>query len=440
MKKYISLFTLALLALAFSFSACSDDDNPGGNPEELSPDYKYSEQAVALLTVLDALAEVDSLPDNWNTSAFSVEATYGLVLDDANPYVRSEAVSGAEEAIAVFNDLTGDDADASTRTKTWTCEGVGSLTYTLKNLSDCTATIDVNVPKLRGLTQIRLVPAEAIGENGTFKGTPYYTVGDVVFDPDDGSWWICARGAYSKAKKEDTHWFSFSGTVLLDHYIEVLVPGDGPANLPTKLGSNTEKMRYLVQFLKFVANPEAYKDENGQLDATCYPKGVGNLGKDYLSWDQLNEIAQVWRQEQHTIYWVSGHSKHDFDTFFAPDSKVYLYHKGYSKSFFSSSYKIFCQSYSGKNCKEHTKDYIWTPEDGRFKISDYEIDGATSGPGHPKALVVRYKTGKELNGGKSVKATDPIEGVEEEYRYNAKNDPRPSEPDDDDYTSAFPSK
>ena len=448
MKKYISLFTLALLALAFSFSSCSDDDNPGGNPEELSPDYKYSDQAVALLTILDALAEVDSLPDNWNTSAFSVEATYGLVLDDANPYVRSEAVSGAEEAIAVFNDLTGDDADASTRTKTWTCEGVGSLTYTLKNLSDCTATIDVNVPKLRGLTQIRLVPAEAIGENGTFKGTPYYTVGDVVFDhTDHGSWWICARGAYSKAKKEDTHWFSFSGTVV-DHYIEVPVPGDIlPANLPTKLGSNTEKMRYLVQFLKFVANPEAYKDENGQLDATCYPKGVGNLGKDYLSWDQMNEIAQAWKTweekglEKSCIYpFRDKRGTQEITKYFAPEEEVYIYYKGYSKSFFSSTYTIFCKSYSGKNCKEHTKDYIWTPEDGRFKIWDYEINGATSGPGHPKALVVRYKTGKELNGGKSVKATDPIEGVEEEYRYNAKNDPRPSEPDDDIYTSAFPSK
>ena len=445
MKKYISFFTLALLALTFSFSSCSDDDdNPGGNSEELSPDYKYSDQAVALLTILDALAEVDSLPDNWNTSAFSVEATYGLVLDDANPYVRSEAVSGAEEAIAVFNDLTGDDADASTRTKTWTCEGVGSLTYTLKNLSDCTATIDVNVPKLRGLTQIRLVPAEAIGDNGTFKGTPYYTVGDVVYDhADNGSWWICARGAYSKAKKEDTHWFSFGGNVL-DHYIDVPVPGDSPANLPTKLGSNTEKMRYLVQFLKFVANPEAYKDENGQLDATCYPKGVGNLGKDYLSWDQMNEIAQAWKTWEEKglakscIYpFRDERGIQEITKYFAPEEEVYIYYKGYSKPFFSSTYTIFCKSYSGKECQEHTKDYIWTPEDGRFNIWDYAVYGATSGPGHPKALVVRYKTGKELNGGESVKATEPIEGVTEKYRYNAKNDPRPSEPD---YTSAFPSK
>ena len=96
MKKYISFFTLALLALTFSFSSCSDDDdNSGGNPEELSPDYKYSEQAVALLTVLDALAEVDSLPDNWNTSAFSVEATYGRALDAAKKqYIGQLCVAG----------------------------------------------------------------------------------------------------------------------------------------------------------------------------------------------------------------------------------------------------------------------------------------------------------------------------------------------------------
>ena len=419
MKKYISLFSLALLALAFSFSACSDDDNPGGNPEELSPDYKYSDQAVALLTILDALAEVDSLPDNWNTSAFSVEATYGLVLDDANPYVRSEAVSGAEEAIAVFNDLTGDDADASTRTKTWTCEGVGSLTYTLKNLSDCTATIDVNVPKLRGLTQIRLVPAEAIGENGTFKGTPYYTVGDVVCDKG-GSYWICARGAYSPAKKEDTHWFCF----LLGNENITSVQSSYFADenhLPKNLGSNTEKMRYLVQFLKFVANPDAYKDANGELDATCYPKGVGNLGREYLSWIQLNEIASIWHKKDDLRKWITGASS-DFTEYFAPENVVNLIYKGHSKSLFSSSFTIYCKSYSGKECKEKTKDFTWSISDEIFEIWDYELFGESKSnhDGPAQALVVRYKTGKELNGGKSLKATEAIKGVDEIYRYNDK--------------------
>ena len=422
MKKYISFFTLALLALTFSFSSCSDDDdnNPGGNSEELSPDYKYSEQAVALLTVLDALAEVDSLPDNWNTSAFSVEATYGRALDAANPYVRSEAVSGAEEAIAIFNDLTGEEADASTQTKTWTCEGVGSLTYTLKNLSDCTATIDVNVPKLRGLTQIRLVPAEAIGENGTFKGTPYYTVGDVVMD-DDEEYWICARGAYSPAKKEDTHWFSFS--LMYYNTIKVKREEGEPGVLPTKLGSNTEKMRYLIQFLKFSSDPDAYKDENGELDATCYPQGVGNLGREYLSWDQMNEIAKVWREKKlmHRCFSVDfDHPDYKFEFYFNPQSQNYIYYKGYSKSLFSSSYRIYCKCYTGKACTEESADYLWTASDiNNFDIWDYINRGAATEAGHEKAFVFRYKTGKELNGGKSLKATEAIKGVDEIYRYNA---------------------
>ena len=416
MKKYISFFTLALLALTFSFSSCSDDDdNSGGNSEELSPDDKYSEQAVALLTVLDALAEVDSLPDNWNTSAFSVEATYGRALDAANPYVRSEAVSGAEEAIAIFNDLTGEEADASTQTKTWTCEGVGSLTYTLKNLSDCTATIDVNVPKLRGLTQIRLVPAEAIGENGSFKGTPYYTVGDVVYEKLEGKhgyYWICARGAYSSARKEDTHWFCFD--VDHENLFSPTIEHEPLNILPAKLGSNTEKMRYLVQFLKFVANPDAYKDENGQLDATCYPKGVGNLGKKYLSWEQMNEIASKWNKNK----WVKG-AEGMFDKYFASEAEINLYYKGYSKSFFGSSYTIYCKNYTGKKCKEHSNDYSWKPEQGIFNIYTYLDTGYSYDAGHEKALVVRYRSGKELNGGNEVKATEPIKGVKEIYRYNA---------------------
>ena len=401
----LKLWALLLLCgISLCTISCSDDDsnNSGGNLEELSPDYKYSEQAVALLTVLDALAEVDSLPDNWNTSAFSVEATYGRALDAANPYVRSEAVSGAEEAIAVFNDLTGDDADASTRTKTWTCEGVGSLTYTLKNLSDCTATIDVNVPKLRGLTQIRLVPAAALGENGSFKGTPYYTVGDIVRD-DDFCLWICARGAYSKAGKEDTHWFSFS---LKDNNLYT-VKGDNDAfsYLPTKLGSNTEKMRYLIQFLKFVADPNAYKDKDGQLDATCYPEGVGNLGREYLSWDQMNKIAQTWKEKKIAKACLDLTYDDSFDRLFAPDAKVDVFYKGYYKIPFGS-YNMYRKCYYGKECKEKSDNYSWSASDPiPFNIRRY--------------WAVRYKTGKELNGGKRLKATEAIEGVWEEYRYNA---------------------
>ena len=425
MKKYISFFTLALLALTFSFSSCSDDDdNSGGNPEELSPDYKYSEQAVALLTVLDALAEVDSLPDNWNTSAFSVEATYGRALDAANPYVRSEAVSGAEEAIAIFNDLTGEEADASTQTKTWTCEGVGSLTYTLKNLSDCTATIDVNVPKLRGLTQIRLVPAEAIGENGSFKGTPYYTVGDVVIDGDDECW-ICARGAYSPAKKEDTHWFSFS--LLSGENLYTVDYGEKTSYLPTKLGCEKEKMRYLVQFLKFVADPYDYASEehdddgNEILDTTVYPKGVGNLGLDYLSWEDLFDIADDWERNHYDEKCVvdqNANPKFSFEDFFDPDADVYIYYKGYSKLPFFS-YKIYCMKYSGRACKEKSDNTSWSESSPQpFNIQDYLL-GNGNPMGHERGLVVRYKTGKELNDKNSVKATEAISTVTEIYRYRA---------------------
>ena len=74
MRKYFSLLGLSLLTVLFSFTACSDDDDnkaPDSKPEEVKPDDKHSEQATALLTILDALAEVDSLPDNWNSPDFT---------------------------------------------------------------------------------------------------------------------------------------------------------------------------------------------------------------------------------------------------------------------------------------------------------------------------------------------------------------------------------
>ena len=429
MRKYFSLLGLSLLTVLFSFTACSDDDDnkaPDSKPEEVKPDDKHSEQATALLTILDALAEVDSLPDNWNSPDFTAAATYGKALDAANPHVRSAAVSGLEEAIAVFNNLTDEDNDTWTQTKTWTCEGVGSLTYTLKNQSDCTATIDVNVPKLRGLSQIRLVPAEALGENGSFKGQPYYTVGDVVKDADD-HYWICARGAYSKAGKEDTHWFSFM--LKKENVIELDSPMRLPANLPTKLGCETEKMRYLFQFLKFVADPTAYRDEDGQLDATCYPKGVGNLGSEYLSWEQMNQIAKNWTKKDNrgetliSKCFISVWSEpydHDFMYDFKPTEELHVYYKDHSKSLFSDTYKMYCKSYIGKECTEHNDNVSWSASSTRtFDIKDYVRERRTDHSGHERGYVVRYKSGKELNGKKSVKATEAISTVEEIYRYNA---------------------
>ena len=423
--KFIKFLPIFLLAPAALFCACSDDDDTAaGKQDQIAADDKLSEQAVSLLTILHALAEVDSLPDGWNHASYSVNATYGRALDAANPYVRSAAVSGAEEAVAVFNNLTDADADATTQTKTWSYDGIGSLTYTLKNQTDCVATIDVDVPKLHGLTQIRLVPAAAMGENGSFKGKPYYTVGDIVKD-EFGKYWICARGAYSPAGKEDTHWFSFS--LLSGENLYTVDYGEKTSYLPTKLGCEKEKMRYLVQFLKFVADPYDYASEehdddgNEILDTTVYPKGVGNLGLDYLSWEDLFDIADDWERNHYDEKCVvdqNANPKFSFEDFFDPDADVYIYYKGYSKLPFFS-YKIYCMKYSGRACKEKSDNTSWSESSPQpFNIQDYLL-GNGNPMGHERGLVVRYKTGKELNDKNSVKATEAISTVTEIYRYRA---------------------
>ena len=54
-----------------------------------------------------------------------------------------------------------------------------------------------------------------------------------------------------------------------------------------------------------------------------------------------------------------------------------------------------------------------------FDIWDYVKNRRTDNAGHVNGYVVCYKSGKELNGKKSVKATEAISTVEEIYRYNA---------------------
>ena len=73
--KFLSCFAYAAL-LVFGCSlfavSCKDDDSENGNgagTEQLS-DAKDSEQAMTLLGILQAVADIDTLPDNWSSATF----------------------------------------------------------------------------------------------------------------------------------------------------------------------------------------------------------------------------------------------------------------------------------------------------------------------------------------------------------------------------------
>ena len=204
------MMVFLMTAMGCSLTACSDDDDNGGNGGSGGNGRltfsKDSETAMSLLSILGPLANVTELPDNWNSNAYTVEPTIGKVLDEANSFVRSEAVNSIDEAVAKYNNLTDADIDTTVTSHTWKNDSLGcALTYHKGTEKNVVATIDVNVKQLPHLTQLRLVTPESMGLNAKF--TAYYRMGDIVKKND--CYWICVRSADYDSGKEHTHWCSF---------------------------------------------------------------------------------------------------------------------------------------------------------------------------------------------------------------------------------------
>ena len=419
MKKYISLFTLALLALAFSFSACSDDENVSNpsTPEEIAAS-KTSEEAMQLMGLLSAVADVDSLPDNWFEASFTVEPTEGIVLDDAQPYVRSLAVANLKEAVEVYNNLTGQTLDSTATANSWKLEGSGSVNYKAVNQTDVFATIDFSIRQLPHLQQLRLVPAAALGTNATFAGEPHYHLGDVVLDTRDNSFWICARPAYSPAGKGDSHWFSFQ---LADKNYKTYEATTKRRTtiVPTKLEKNTRIMNYFMNLLYVMANPNNCADlfQKGNV----LENGMGELGAAAYSVSMLQEIAQNWQTRN---VWKHIPVTPDF---FRQHNVDVLYY-GYSSPGISNM-SLYCMKYSGKGyASANQADYKWDMNKGlAFDAHIYAKNGGVDenknevGPG--RAIIVRYRKQTDFvsNYKDPTQAMDPSKKtIEDIYLYTDK--------------------
>ena len=415
MRKYFSLLGLSLLTVMFSFTACSDDDDVSApsTPEEVEA-VKTSPQAMSLLSLLSGVSDLNELPDNWADASFTVEPTVGYVLDEAQPHVRSLAVANLKEAIEVYNNLTGQKLDAATTANTWNLEGSGSVSYKAVSQSGLFATIDFSIRQLPHLSQLRLVPAAALGTNATFSGEPYYHLGDVVLDVKEGSYWICARPAYSPAGKGDSHWFSFQLTS--DNYKTFKATTKRKETIvPTKLDKDTRMMKYLMNLLYVMANPNDCADlfQKGRV----LEDGMGELGAGAYSVSMLQEIAQNWQSQN-----IWNHLPVTAGFFKQPNVNVLYY--GYS-SRLSSTVKLFCMRYSGDAYSTANEaDYSWDMNTNQeFDAHVFAKDGGVSKSykvGPDRAIIVRYKKQTDLMKGYKdpTKAMDPTQKViKDVYRY-----------------------
>ena len=198
------------LLVAGTIVSCDKENVPTQEPEftqEELAEMAAADKFAAANSVYRALALIDELPDNWESTTFT--PAEGVPVDEANTDVRNVVSTGADQAKNYFLSIVPDEG---LKGDTWSHEGVGTLTFRTMNEDNCYAVIDVNLVQMPGLKQLRFVPESVVGEN-KWQGTPYYGVGDVIKDKK-GIYWICVRPSGGPLAKDKAYFVSFEKSLI----------------------------------------------------------------------------------------------------------------------------------------------------------------------------------------------------------------------------------
>ncbi len=412
------LFALAF-GIGLTFSSCKDNITSNGDltPEEQMD--KSSERAEALLSVLSMTAGVDSLPDDWYKSSYTVEPTVGRVLDASNPYVRYVAVSSLEEAEVEYKSMFSGDVTGTAKDDKWRMDGIGQLIFTVKNQPDVTATVDVNVQQLPHLTQIRFVPPSVIGDNSNFKS--YYHFGDVVKLKADGSYWICVRPTSSAAGKNLSHWVSFNtnaSNALVNPNFKTYTKSGHSLSLPYSLGDKTNSEKHIPDFFNLYkalkANYRSSEDEGQGIRPDVKGKKKYTIGDIELPADSVLAISDLWRDQG---YWSEKDDQilmqptvqQVLDTKINRGQTVNVFYYGHHYWFSPDVHmlKINCKNESYDEVEK--LEYKFAFPNVNTSFADYSLRGSSSVCSYlvdnskteslpENAFVMRYKSGPELSG------------------------------------------
>ena len=341
----LSLPTL-ILGASLQFAACKDnelDGNNNPNPSEQQINEQWQRHQ-SLLSLLSMTADLDSLPTGWEADTYTAEPTLGEPLDASQPYVRTVPTTSAEEADRIYRSMTGQNVDGTAKSSTWTQEGIGSLSLKVLNQQDLYATIDVSVKQLPHLTQLRFVPASAVGTNLAPKDDPYYHVGDVILQTKPGetpTYWVCVRPCSKAASVRKSHWCSFQLNPLDKTNPNYVSLHDGNLIIPTRLSFNKSESERMVQnffnVLRCMAKPEYYNktgaraigeitQSSGELSYDDV-RNMSNLWNEYDIWDRLktsNNMTELYTQLQSEQ---------------APEINALYY--GYEKKLWRNAYQLF---------------------------------------------------------------------------------------------------
>ena len=150
-KNFISMLTKVqyvgfALLVAVALVSC---DKEGDAPTQ-ETELEFTQEELAAMAAADkfaaansvyrALALIDELPDNWESTTYT--PAEGVPVDEANSDIRNVISTGAEQAKQYFLSIVPDlglDGDS------WSHEGVGTLTFKAVNEDNCYAVIDVDL-------------------------------------------------------------------------------------------------------------------------------------------------------------------------------------------------------------------------------------------------------------------------------------------------------
>jgi len=303
MKKIIFLIAL-LLCGTMVLGSCSDDgisdeeraaQEAAARAQAYDPYGKYTEEGLAVYTVLSYCAEIDSLPNDWKT--FTVEPTVGYVLNEAQAYVRTIPVGDLAAARNVFCAMTGKFLEDGQTSATLT-NSYYTITYTEKNQSDLYAVIDIEMVQMPHLVQLRLVPESALDMNKSAYSwkageLPFYYTGDVVKDKD-GSYWICVRSAWNNTVTS-SYWVSLN-LVEKKNITKRMGKDKVIHRVPINLESHSADFHNnFAQLMYYITYPDKYVDKKSNL---------GGLGEAYTK-EMVQQISEAWKAD----IWSDGEKK-----------------------------------------------------------------------------------------------------------------------------------